>query len=264
MEQVPEGYEYFAAKLQEVSGIDLAAYKSRQMTRRLSGYLKRSGFKDFYVLARRIERDPDALDALKDFITINVSEFFRNPERFEYLERTVIPELCRRFGNLSVWSAGCSIGAEPYSLAIILRERGDGARHRILATDIDRSALQIASRGEYHADKLKEVSPERLAKWFIKLDDAHYQVKPEIRRMVAFREHDLIREEYPERMHLVLCRNVVIYFTEEAKERVFTRFAGALVPGGYLMLGTTESVLRAHSFGFEAAGPFLYRRREGS
>lgn len=256
----PVGYEYLCKKLKERAGIDLSAYKSRQMLRRLTSYLKRLELRNFYALGKLIESDDLALEQLKDFLTINVTEFFRNPERFEDLERRILPELLRRFTRLALWSAGCSIGAEPYSLAILLEELAPGGRHRILATDIDRRAIEEAKAGVYTADKLREVTPER-RRYFEATPDGKWKVAARLQRRVEFRLHDLLADPYPQGVHLILCRNVIIYFTEEAKERIYRRFAEALAPGGYLMIGSTESIFTAGEYGLVSAGPFLYHKR---
>lgn len=230
------------------------------MLRRLTSYLRRVGAADFAALAVRIARDDEALAHLKDYITINVSEFFRNPDRFDVLKAEVLPALIRRFAALRVWSAGCSIGAEAYSLAILLEELDPDGAHRVLATDVDVGAIQAARAGVYSADKLKEVSPERLRRFFTQTDDGRWRVVPRIQERVRFRIHDLLRDPYPMGQHLILCRNVVIYFEDEAKEAVFQKLAGALVEGGYLLVGSTESIFRPERFGLEPAGSFLYRK----
>lgn len=261
--QPDQGYAFLQRKLKELSGIDLTLYKDRQMVRRLTGYLQRVNVPSFSALAKRIERDEEALNRLKAFITINVTEFFRNPERFEELKRTVLPELASQGAGLRIWSAGCSNGAEPYSLAILLEELGLSGFHRVLGTDIDLEALAEAKAGIYGSTHLKNVGPERLRRFFRPVDDERWALAPTVMSRVRFQHHDLLRDPYPTRQHLILCRNVVIYFTDEAKERIYHGFAASLVPGGYLLVGGTESILDPAKFGLEAVGPFLYRRTEG-
>ncbi|MBO2522086.1 MAG: chemotaxis protein CheR [Firmicutes bacterium] len=259
----PRGYELLASTFKRRTGIDLAAYKERQMIRRLTSYLKRVDAPDFAALALRIARDDEALAHLKDYITINVSEFFRNPDRYAVLESDILPELIRKFGALRVWSAGCSIGAEPYSLAILLEELDPQGAHRVLGTDVDTGALEEARAGVFAADKLREVSPERLERHFTQTGVGLWQVSQRVRDRVRFRVHDLLRDPYPVGQHLILCRNVVIYFVDEAKEEVFHKLAGALVEGGYLMVGSTESIFRPERYGLQSAGSFIYRKVGG-
>lgn len=257
------GYELLGRKLKQLTGIDLSAYKSRQMIRRLTGYLKRIDVDDFFALAKLIEQDEEALQHLKDFLMINVSEFFRNPERYEVLEKELLPELRKRSGRLTIWSAGCSIGAEPYSVAILLAEQPDGLRHKVLGTDIDAKALRVARAGIYSEDKLREVSEARRRRFFQRTEDGQWKINEEIQKQVEFRQHDLLSDPYPQGVHLILCRNVVIYFTDAAKERIYQRFADALVPGGYLMIGSTESIFNPGNYGLRTAGPFLYQKETG-
>lgn len=230
------------------------------MIRRLTSYLRRVDAADFSALAMRITRDDAALAHLKDYITINVSEFFRNPDRYAALETEILPVLIKEFGSLRIWSAGCSIGAEPYSLSILLEEIDPAGGHRVLGTDVDTGALEAARAGVYTADKLKEVSPERLRRFFAQTPEGTWRITPRIRQRVSFRVHDLLRDPYPLGQHLVLCRNVVIYFVDDAKEEVFRKLAGSLVAGGYLVVGSTESIFRPERYGLQTAGSFVYRR----
>lgn len=260
MDARPEGYDVLTAVLKKRTGIDLAAYKERQMLRRLTSYLRRVDAPNFAVLASRISRDDAALEHLKDFITINVSEFFRNPDRYEALEQEILPVLLREFGTLRIWSAGCSIGAEPYSLSILLEELDPKSPHRVLATDVDVKAIEAARAGVYSEDKLKEVSPERLHRFFAQDARGQWRVAPEIKRRVRFQVHDLLADPYPASQHLILCRNVVIYFVDEAKEEVFRKLAESLVEGGYLMIGSTESIFKPERYSLQSVGSFVYRK----
>ena len=256
---LPKGYENFLKVFQKRSGLDLTAYKNRQMIRRLKSYLNRVKLSNFEELSLLLLESDEALQHLKDFVTINVSEFFRNRERFEHLSSHVLPELIGRFGTLRIWSAGCSIGAEPYSLAILLEELDPKGRHRILATDVDQTVLKQAAEGVFGEDKLKEVSRERLQHHFQAVGDNTWKIVPRIRRWVDFRHHNLLKDRYPSNVHLILCRNVVIYFNDEAKNAIYRGFAQSLVPGGYLLVGNTESIFAPHQYGLRSAGHFLYQ-----
>lgn len=263
-EQVRTEYLQLQRALKEVSGLDLGAYKERQMLRRLGGFLGRKGMASLVELADAIRRDADLRQQLTDFLAINVTEFFRNPERFEHLANYVLPALRTRFNSLRIWSAGCSVGAEAYSLAILLEEmEAGGARlHRILGTDIDREALVEAKEAVFDEERLREVSPERRRRFFTALPDGRWQVQPHIRRYVHFSQHNLLEDAYPADQHLILCRNVIIYFTEEAKERIFAKMGASLAPGGYLLVGSTETIFYPDRYGLRSVGPFLYTRTE--
>jgi len=250
--------------LQQTTGLDLGAYKERQMMRRLTGFISREGIKDLSALADLVLRDAGVRQRLMDFLAINVTEFFRNPERFEDLAQRVLPELRRRWDRLRVWSAGCSNGAEAYSLAILLDEMEPHSadRHQVLGTDIDREALREAEAAVYAEDRLKEVSSLRRRRYFQQLPDGRWQVQPQIRRYVRFAVLNLLQDPYPAGQHLILCRNVVIYFTEAAKHDIFARLGASLVPGGYLLVGSTETIFQPQRYGLRAVGPFLYQRTE--
>lgn len=247
----------------KLTGVDLNHYKTAQMQRRLQAYLKRSGFADWPSFFRALRSDPTALEKFKAYLTINVSSFFRDAVRFRYLHERILPELLRERAKLRVWSAGCSRGQEPYSLAILLTElTGPHRRHYILATDIDRPALQWArAGGPYTAEEVKDVPPAWLQRYFVQRDDG-YWVTDALKRKVQFREHNLLSDPYEKDFDLIVCRNVVIYFTAEVKQELYRRFRDALRPGGVFFVGGTEIVLNARELGLEMAGISFYRRSD--
>lgn len=252
-------YGFFRKRVKELTGIDLDYYKGNQLERRLKGIMARVKAPGLYEYAKLLERDPACLQEFKDYFTINVSEFFRNPERFEELKGKILPALLRESRDLRIWSAGCSNGAEPYSVAILLQEVAPFGHHEILATDIDDTILSKAREGLYQGNDLKNVSEERRQRYF-QAEAAGYRIKPDLKRRVRFQHHNLLLDPYPQGMDLILCRNVVIYFTEEAKNLVYRKFHQALRPGGILFVGGTESLFGAREIGFEAVGPFFYRK----
>lgn len=198
-----------------------------------------------------LDTDPVEYDRLVDTLTINVSKFFRNPETFACLATRVIPELWSSKSPLiRIWSAGCATGEEPYSLAVLCREHAletsDLARLdrvRIIGSDVDREAVSAASRGRYPSASFGETPPAVVERYF-PLEHGLHTVAPEIRNLVAFEKRDLLEGGGPGgRMHLIVCRNVVIYFTRETQERLFERFHELLLPGGFLVLGKVETLL---------------------
>lgn len=263
-EQTRQEYLYLQRTLRDVSGLDLRAYKERQMMRRLRGFTSRKGLSSLRELAEAVRHDRELRQQLTDYLAINVTEFFRNPERFDDLAKNVLPKLLERWSSLRIWSAGCSIGSEPYSLAILLEELNAGGpeKHRVLGTDIDREALEEARQAVYTEDRLKEVSPERRRRFFTRLPDGRWQVNERVRRYVTFAQHNLLEDPYPQDQHLILCRNVIIYFTEKAKKEIFTKMAAGLAPGGYLLVGSTETIFYPERYGLKSAAPFLYVREE--
>jgi chemotaxis protein methyltransferase CheR len=255
-------YTFIKHKVLKLTGVDLNCYKTPQVQRRLKTYLVRSGQPDWHRFFRAIQNDPTAVSKLKDYLTINVSSFFRDSEKFDYLRNTILPELTRGRPRLRVWSAGCSHGHEPYSLAILLAEAtGFYRRHEILATDIDRSALdRTQAGGPYTADEVSKVDPALLDRYF-RATDSGYHLIESMRRRLTVRYQNLLSDPFEREFDLIVCRNVVIYFTADVKDRLYTRFYQALRPGGILFVGGTEVVSKASEIGFETAGISFYHRR---
>lgn len=253
-------YSLFRWKVMQAAGIDLGCYKENQMKRRLAAALTRSGYATLFEYWRAMEQDPAVLREFVDFVTINVSSFFRNREKFDELARTILPGLLNTRPSLKVWSAGCSTGQEPYTVGIILSEVAPGTRHRIVATDINMSAICLAREAVYTRDDVKEVKPELVKKYFTAEGDK-LRLKDSVRQMVEFRVHNLLADAYEQDCDLILCRNVMIYFTEDAKARVFKGFNASLRPGGVLFIGGTETIMTASELGFELISPFFYRKR---
>jgi chemotaxis protein methyltransferase CheR len=255
-------FEAFRKRAYQLTGLDLTSYKAPQMHRRLQALLQRLKVTDFTAYARLLEQDAVRRQEFKDYVTINVSEFFRDADRFAQLERQVLPGLLEGGKTVRVWSAGCSIGAEPYSLAILLRELGPGRNHTILATDIDQTILDRARAGKgYLATDIRNVGAQRINRWFTADPDGRFSIGPQPRTMITFQKHDLLRDSYPTGpFDLVTCRNVVIYFTEEAKDRIYQGFANSLRPGGILFVGGTEAIMRPRALGLQIVGPGFYRK----
>lgn len=209
------------------------------------------------------------LPHLIDAVTTNKTEFFRERVHFDLLTKEVIPEICARAGNnreVTIWSAGCSTGEEPYTLAMVLSEyarQNNGLRFRILATDISTVVLERAMRGVYSAEAARDVAPELLRRYFMRSRDREsrlVRVIPEIRKAVEFRRLNLMEDfAIPEPMDAIFCRNVVIYFDQPTQEQLFLRFSRQLVDGGYIFLGHSES-LHCMNLPFEPVAPALYRK----
>jgi chemotaxis protein methyltransferase CheR len=258
-------YNYIKHQIRILTGVDLNCYKAPQMQRRLKAYLARSGYPNWPKFFRTLRSDAVLLSKFQDYLTINVSSFFRDPEKYSYLQRNALPELLRQRTPLRVWSAGCSRGQEAYSLAMLLTEATNGNyQHRILATDIDHSALEWAkSGGPYTADEVSDLPPRfRMRHFEVRQDE--YWIKEELRRKVAFRQHNLLADPVVGKFDLIICRNVVIYFQAEAKRKLYQRFYDVLKPGGVLFVGGTEIVPKATEIGLEAMSVSFYRRKETS
>lgn len=240
--------------------IDISAYKSAQMNRRLSSLMARSGTNSTGDYISMLERDPALKQRLADFITINVSEFFRNKELFYDLEEKIKIYLLKDKRGLKVWSAACSNGAEPYTLAIILDRLSPGIHHSIIGTDIDSTILNTAGKGEYVFNDIRNVDKQILEKYF-KVSGAKYVIDQGLRNRVQFRRHDLVLDRYDKGFDLIVCRNVVIYFTQETKDKIYSKFYESLNAGGLLFVGATESIYNYKEFGFEKVSTFIYQKK---
>lgn len=254
-----QGFTLLRQRVLRLTGLDLNAYKGAQLQRRLQSFLRRHGLPDLVVLGWRLERDAALLEEFRDFLTINVSEFFRNPDRYRELQERILPQLLAVRPELRIWSAGCSIGAEPYTVALILEELTPGRQHFILATDVDRLSLERAAAAVYQEAELRCV-PERLRRRFFRQVEGGWRLDERIARRVQFRRHNLLEDPAPPDMDLILCRNVVIYFTDEAKEALYRRFHASLRPGGYLFTGGTETIFNAPALGFRLVSPCFYQK----
>ncbi|MEL7634490.1 protein-glutamate O-methyltransferase CheR [Sporomusa sphaeroides] len=252
-------WELFKQKVHTKSGINLNDYKPAQMQRRIGNMMSRHGAGSYVDFFGKLETDQKLYKDFVDFLTINVTEFFRTPEKFDELEKRVIPDLLKQSAKLNIWSAGCSIGAEPYSLAIMFNELTPQVKHRILATDLDIEMLAKAKQGTYTANELKNIPSARLAKYF-KQADGKATINDDIRAKVEFGRHNLLVDKFETGFDLILCRNVVIYFTEAAKDSLYRRFFAALKPGGVLFVGGTEAILNFRDIGFSHYLPFFYRK----
>lgn len=255
-----DNYQYLKRKIMLLTGIDLEDYKSKQMRRRLESFISNLEIRNIFEYCRRLETDQVMLQTLRNFITINVSEFFRDLAVFERLRRELLPELLDKSTCLNIWSAGCSRGQEAYSVAMLLAVTSPFSGHRILATDIDQGALETAMNGgPYRKEEVKNIPLSLLKKFFVQSDDG-FMMNDRIKRHVEFVQHNLLNDEFETGFDLILCRNVTIYFTEKAKARLNRKFFRALREGGILFTGGTEVMLDSTGIGFEDYGISFYRK----
>jgi chemotaxis protein methyltransferase CheR len=251
----------FRGALERAIGVPLGQYKEPQMKRRLASIMARRSITGWPAFTKSIGTDQQLLSDVRDTLTINVSEFYRQPDRFLDLQDRFIPQMLRERKTLKFWSAGCSIGCEPYTLAMILNEVDPRGGHNVLATDVDVPILNRARNGDgYAAAEVRSIPPPILKKYMIQERDGTYRVTDEIRRRVSFRRHDLLSDAYPQDLDFILCRNVVIYFTEPAKQQIYSGFAKALRPGGFLFVGGSEMIMRSSDLGFRATSTSIYQR----
>jgi len=238
------------------TGFDLDDYKPTPMRRRVTEFMEGRGHSSHRELWTYLEESPGHLRAFIDRLAINVSEMFRNPEKWAELPVAIRGNAA--VGPLRVWSAGCSHGAEAYSVAMTLMEYFPG-EHSILGTDIDQAALKRARRACY-SDSESQSVPECYRKRFLETTGAGWSVRADMRSLVHFRHQNLLGDVPNGQFDLILCRNVSIYFTEAAKERLTAALARALVPGGVLFVGTSERCEAIRWF--EPILPGFYRRTD--
>lgn len=256
------GWEWFIKKVREKSSIDLTAYKRPQMERRINSFMRSNGAQDYASFIKMINENHELYRKFIEHLTINVSEFFRNKTHWDVLRNKIIPALLADRNRLKIWSAGCSTGEEPYSLAILMKEYFPGRFDQILATDIDIEALNKAKTGLYSPKAVQAMLPETVNKYFI--DEGNYlRIKDDIKQQVRFERHDLLKDPYPTDLDLILCRNVVIYFTEETKDKLYRKFVNALRSKGVLFVGSTEQIFQYRELGLVSVDTFFYQKQVG-
>lgn len=253
-------YEWFIRRVLQLTGIELVSYKRPQMERRIRSFMNSQGIATYEECVKAINEKEEFRRRFTDHLTINVSEFFRNPAQWKVLQDEIIPELLKDRGRLKTWSAGCSTGEEPYTLAITLQEKAPSRFDSILATDLDQKALEKAQQGVYGSRSVAGLTPMQLQKYFVQQGD-NYLIKEDVKRNVVFRQHDLLKDPFPGNCDLILCRNVVIYFTEEAKNHLYTRFQQALRKGGVLFIGSTEQIFQTRELGLKSIATFFYQKQ---
>ncbi|EON72893.1 CheR family methyltransferase [Lysinibacillus sphaericus] len=253
-------YELFVEGIKRKTGIDLALYKEAQMKRRLTSLYEKKGYRNFVDFLKALEQDRDLMNEFLDRMTINVSEFYRNGKRWEVLQKKIFPKLLQTNKRLKIWSAACSTGEEPYSLAMVLSQLVPLSQIQITATDLDENVIQKAKLGVYPERSLAEVPKDIQAKYF-EQEGNFYRVKDDIKRCVTFKKHNLLKDNYDSNYDLIVCRNVMIYFTEEAKDQIYTNFSKALRKDGILFVGSTEQIFNPSRYDFEVEDTFFYRKK---
>lgn len=253
-------YAAFKRAVAPLLPVRLDDYKQEQMERRIRDLARKHGAATLARFVEMVRADRDLRHALEQHITINVSELYRNPAAFDLLNARVLPRLLAAGRPLRLWSAGCSYGAEPYTLGMLLLEQPPGLTHHVYATDINRAMLERARRGaDFSPEDIRHL-PSRLRDRYIKPGGPPYAVTPEVMRLARFERFNLLEDRVAERFDLIACRNVVIYFTDEAKIRLYRKFVDALHPGGYLFVGATEVVGAATSVGLRYVAPCFYQK----
>jgi chemotaxis methyl-accepting protein methylase len=257
------------AKIARERGFGATSYRDGCLRRRIAVRMRARGVPDFAAYSQLLDRDPAEWEPLLDALTINVTKLFRDKDVYRALARDVIPAVwAMPAPTLHVWSAGCSSGEEPYSLAVLFHRHATAmqqvdrlSRLRILASDIDKGSLDRARLASYPETAFGDTPDDLRRRYFS--PGAPAFVAPEARALVTFERRDLLNDQAPRGPHqLITCRNVVIYFDAASQQALFQRFHDALQPGGYLVLGKVETLLGGARKLFEAVdhGNRIFRR----
>jgi len=230
-------------------GFNCEDYKQPHLKRRLAVRLRATESKSYRDYTQMLLKDEDEVNKLKETLTVNVTELFRNPETFDSVRNNVLPELIKQKGInkvIKIWSAGCSNGEEPYSIAIMLNEfLGHSIKKyniSIQATDIDDDSIAKAEMAIFQPKQLEKIGQERINRFFIKKDN-NYQVIDDVKRLVKVKRHDLISGPKFSGFDIIFCRNVTIYFEQKLQEVLYMNFYNALNEGGYFIMGKTETLV---------------------
>lgn len=254
-------YERFKAEVLLLSSIDLNAYKEKQMKRRIDSLIKKNNYEGYedYIKALRVNKA--LYNEFINYLTINVSEFYRNPDQWSILEKEVISVLLAKNRSLKIWSSACSTGDEPYTLVMVLNKYLPLSNIKIIATDIDKEIVDKAKRGIYHERSVEDLPSEFLNKHFTKTEDG-FKINDDVKRCVEFSYLNLLKDQYPQNCDLIVCRNVLIYFTEEAKNEIYKKFNRALKHEGILFVGSTEQIILSQRYNFKAVKTFFYQKEK--
>ena len=256
------------ALLRTRTGHDFTGYKDKTVARRVQRRMQVLQIDEVPDFIERLRKDPQEVDALLQDLLIGVTNFFRDPQAFEALEREVIPHLFEGKGpddSVRIWVPGCSTGEEAYSIAILLREhmpKGQSApKLQIFASDIDEQSLQIARIGRFPSTIAKDIPPARLERYFVR-EDGTYRIASDLREICLFSSHNLLRDAPFSKLDLIACRNLLIYLTPDLQNRLIPLFHYALNDGGFLFLGTSENVTRhTRLFATVEKAHRIFRRR---
>jgi len=245
------GFQALIEKITRDRGFRCSGYKDKCLRRRIAVRMRAKRTPTAGEYSAALDTDPKEYDRLIRSLTVNVTKFFRNWDTYSVIENTVVPALWERNEpEMRIWSAGCSSGEEPYSVGILMHkhaaERRESARLetiKIVGTDIDTECLGAAERAFYADTALGDTPPALRERYFPQIAGLHGML-PEVKRLASFERNDLLAHEPPlEDIHLILCRNVIIYFEREAQDALFSVFHRALAPGGFLVLGKVETLL---------------------
>lgn len=251
-------FDFFNPWVEKNLGIRLDAYKQRQMQRRIQNLVETTDAKTLEEYADLLLHDSAQRAAFIEHLTINVTDFYRNKELFDLLEEHLLKTIIPKFKRVKIWSAACSIGSEPYTLAMIL-DKNKIINGQIVATDIDQVILAKARQGLYRQQDLRNLPAQDIKTYFTKVND-EYQVDSKLKSKITFKQHDLLGRTHETKCHVVVCRNVTIYFTPTTRDEVYQKLSDALEIGGILFTGATETINNPEQFGLTKIDAFIYKK----
>lgn len=254
-----DNYEKFKELVFKKTGINLSCYKEKQMKRRIDSLIKRNNYHSYDDYFQALCKNVDLHNEFINYLTINVSEFYRNANQWEVLQKEIMPNLLKKNSMLKIWSAACSTGEEPYSLVMLLSELLPLNNIKIIATDIDKGAIGKAQVGLYSAKSIENVPKHLVSKFFEKIGDS-FKINEAVKKCVEFKHLNLLSDKYPERCDLIVCRNVMIYFTEETKEEMYKKFHTSLNDQGVLFVGSTEQIILPARYHLTPLKTFFYKK----
>jgi chemotaxis protein methyltransferase CheR len=253
-------YEEFKNKLLNLSNINLDYYQSTVVKRRLENFMRKHKKDSFASLLDLLKHEPEHIQKLTDFVAINITEFFRNPDKFKTLQEQILPEIFSNTKEARIWSAACSSGEEPYSIAIVIKEEFPDEKAVIHATDIDKKALTVAEKGVYHLNNLKHFGKKKI-ELFFENEGENYLIRQDIKIMVKYKFKKLYSSPFPvSKYHLISCRNALIHFDNKVKSEIFKNFNTALIRGGYLFVGSSELIISPEEIGFKRVEKSFYQK----
>ncbi|HHU75570.1 MAG TPA: protein-glutamate O-methyltransferase CheR [Firmicutes bacterium] len=253
-------YSSFKAAFFKRTGLELERYKDKQMERRIRQFMQRKEKPNFRLFFEYLSSTPSALEDFMNYLTINTSEFFRDEKVYDRLQEEIFVELLKREkGMLRFWSAGCSVGAEPYTIAIAMDLLQSLERTEVVASDLDDKALEIARQGLYSRKMLGKTREDIIKRYFLAKGE-NYEVIPKIKEVVTFWRHNLLTDPPYRNCHMIFCRNVFIYFKPETQEFLLERFSSVLKPGGYLVIGSAEYISDPAKLGLTKRHNSIYQK----
>jgi chemotaxis protein methyltransferase CheR len=263
-----DGFLALKRFIEQTLKIQCSNYKEDYIKRRLLSRMRSTATTTYEEYLKYLREHTPELENLRNALTINVTEFFRDTDVYDMVKKEILPALFKGRKTIRIWCAGCSTGEEPYSLAMILSDimaADKTVSGQIFATDIDEVVLKKAKEGIYPEKSMGKLSESQIHRHFTKLPDGTFQAKPHLQALIRFRPHDLMSGQPISRfLDMISCRNVTIYFTEKQKDELARTFQNALVPGGYYVMGKTEYLGREVEGLFTPVNSILkvYKRKE--